>query len=149
MPSKGPVEQGRFSPAPTAARSAWIAWARLTNRTSSLASALFNQMSRSRITRPAITRPKRERKRKADANRGLAEGGPSPGVAPGNGRTERESAYRRGTPYHTPLVFETNGELVLHHRKLMPTYKERTVWGQGDGSSLATVEVNGTRIGGL
>jgi nitrilase len=38
---------------------------------------------------------------------------------------------------------------VLHHRKLMPTYKERTVWGQGDGSSLATVELNGARIGGL
>jgi nitrilase len=38
---------------------------------------------------------------------------------------------------------------VLHHRKLVPTYKERTVWGQGDGSSLATVELHGARVCGL
>src|SRR5919197_5629736 len=31
----------------------------------------------------------------------------------------------------------------------MPTYKERTVWGQGNGSSLATVALYGARVGGL
>jgi nitrilase len=51
--------------------------------------------------------------------------------------------------YNTLLIFATSGELVLHHRKLMPTYKERTVWGQGDGSSLMTVGLNGLRVGGL
>jgi len=80
---------------------------------------------------------------------GLSEAARSTAVALAIGVTERESTYSRGTLYNTLLVFDANGELVLHHRKLMPTYKERTVWGQGDGSSLTTVALNGTRIGGL
>ena len=79
----------------------------------------------------------------------LSEAARSTGVALAIGVSERESTYSRGTLYNTLLVFDANGELVLHHRKLMPTYKERTVWGQGDGSSLATVELNGARTGGL
>ena len=46
-------------------------------------------------------------------------------------------------------MLNSSGELVLHHRKLIPTYKERTVWGQGDGRSLMTVELAGARVGGL
>jgi nitrilase len=79
----------------------------------------------------------------------LAEAARSSGVALAIGVTERESTYSRGTLYNTLLVFDASGELVLHRRKLMPTYKERTVWGQGDGSSLVTVGLNGVRIGGL
>jgi nitrilase len=71
------------------------------------------------------------------------------GVAIAIGVTERESTYSRSTLYNTLLIMDSTGELVLHHRKLMPTYKERTVWGQGDGSSLVTVEVNTVRLGGL
>jgi nitrilase len=71
------------------------------------------------------------------------------GVGLAIGVTERESTYGRGTLYNTLLVFNASGELVLRHRKLMPTYKERTVWGQGDGSSLVTVDLNGARVGGL
>ena len=79
----------------------------------------------------------------------LAEAARSSGVALAIGVTERDSTYSRGTLYNTLLVFDASGELVLHHRKLMPTYKERTVWGQGDGSSLVTVALNGVRVGGL
>jgi nitrilase len=79
----------------------------------------------------------------------LSEAARSTGVALAIGVTERESTYSRGTLYNTLLVFDASGDLVLQHRKLMPTYKERTVWGQGDGRSLVTVEVSGTRIGGL
>ena len=79
----------------------------------------------------------------------LAEAARSSGVALAIGITERESTYSRGTLYNALLVFDAGGELVLHRRKLMPTYKERTVWGQGDGSSLRTVGVNGIRVGGL
>jgi nitrilase len=79
----------------------------------------------------------------------LSEAARSCGVALAIGVTERDSTYSRGTLYNTLLVFDPSGELVLHHRKLMPTYKERTVWGQGDGSSLATVGLNGIRVGGL
>jgi nitrilase len=79
----------------------------------------------------------------------LSEAARSTGVALAIGVTERESTYSRGTLYNTLLMFDASGELVLHHRKLMPTYKERTVWGQGDGSSLVTVGLNGIRVGGL
>ena len=79
----------------------------------------------------------------------VSEAARSAGVALAIGVTERESTYSRGTLYNTLLVFDASGELVLHHRKLMPTYRERTVWGQGDGSSLVTVGLNGARIGGL
>jgi nitrilase len=79
----------------------------------------------------------------------LSETARSSGVALAIGVTERESTYSRGTLYNTLLVFDASGELVLRHRKLMPTYKERTVWGQGDGSSLVTVGLNGVRVGGL
>jgi nitrilase len=79
----------------------------------------------------------------------LSEVARGAGVAIAIGVTERESTYSRSTLYNTLLIMDSTGELVLHHRKLMPTYKERTVWGQGDGSSLVTVEVNTVRLGGL
>ena len=42
-----------------------------------------------------------------------------------------------GTLYNALLVFSPDGELALHHRKLVPTNHERLVWGMGDGSGLA------------
>jgi nitrilase len=65
------------------------------------------------------------------------------------GVTEREAEYSRGTLYNTLLVFGPDGELLLRHRKLMPTYKERTVWGQGDGSTLSVLQTEVGRVGGL
>jgi nitrilase len=79
----------------------------------------------------------------------LSEAARAAGVAVALGITERDGAYSRGTLYNTLLVFDAEGELLLRHRKLMPTYKERTVWGQGDGSSLAVVALDGARVGGL
>ena len=46
-----------------------------------------------------------------------------------------------GTLYNTLLVFDADGQLVLRHRKLMPTNHERLVWGLGDGRGLETVDV--------
>jgi nitrilase len=54
-----------------------------------------------------------------------------------------------GTIYNVLLVFSPEGELVLHHRKLMPTNHERLVWGLGDGKGLTAVETPLGRIGGL
>jgi nitrilase len=65
------------------------------------------------------------------------------------GVTEREAEYSRGTLYNTLLVFGPDGELLLRHRKLMPTYKERTVWGQGDGGTLTVLPTAAGRVGGL
>ncbi len=35
------------------------------------------------------------------------------------------------------------------HRKLVPTYSERMVWGSGDGAGLSSIETGGLRVGGL
>jgi len=53
------------------------------------------------------------------------------------------------TLYNTQLTFTPDGSLLRRHRKLMPTYHERMVWGQGDGSALAAVAVNGAKVGSL
>ena len=55
----------------------------------------------------------------------------------------------RGTLYNAMLTFGADGALVNHHRKIMPTYTERMIWGQGDGSSLRAVATDVGRIGGL
>ena len=58
-------------------------------------------------------------------------------------------AERPGTIYNALLYHSPAGELVLHHRKLVPTNHERLVWGQGDGRGLRTVATPFGRIGGL
>jgi predicted amidohydrolase len=55
----------------------------------------------------------------------------------------------RGTLYNTMLTFGPDGALLNRHRKIMPTYTERMVWGQGDGGGLRSVETGAGRLGGL
>jgi nitrilase len=55
----------------------------------------------------------------------------------------------RGTLYNTMLTFEADGTLAHVHRKLVPTYTERLIWGQGDGRSLHAVDTAVGRVGGL
>ena len=55
----------------------------------------------------------------------------------------------RGTIYNALLVYSPQGELALHHRKLMPTNHERLVWGLGDGQGLETVSTELGAVGGL
>jgi nitrilase len=54
-----------------------------------------------------------------------------------------------GTLYNTQLVFDADGSLVMKRRKITPTYHERMVWGQGDGSGLKTVDTAVGRLGAL
>lgn len=54
-----------------------------------------------------------------------------------------------GTLYNTQLIFDADGKLVLKRRKLTPTFHERMVWGQGDGSGLRAVDTRVGRIGAL
>jgi predicted amidohydrolase len=51
--------------------------------------------------------------------------------------------------YNSLLFFNDRGKLVGLHRKLVPTFGERLVWGYGDGEGLRTVETKYGRIGGL
>jgi nitrilase len=61
------------------------------------------------------------------------------------GVTERDG----GTLYNTQLLFDADGALIQRRRKISPTYHERMVWGQGDGSGLRAVDSAVGRIGQL
>jgi nitrilase len=54
-----------------------------------------------------------------------------------------------GTLYNTQLLFDADGRLAQARRKLTPTYHERMIWGQGDGSGLVAVETRVGRVGQL
>jgi len=54
-----------------------------------------------------------------------------------------------GTLYNTQLLFDADGTLIQRRRKISPTYHERMVWGQGDGSGLCAVDSMVGRIGQL
>jgi nitrilase len=66
------------------------------------------------------------------------------------GVIERIDAGRgRGTLYNSLLVFGPDGALLNHHRKLVPTFTERMVWGTGDAVGLRAVDTPAGRVGGL
>lgn len=47
------------------------------------------------------------------------------------------------------MLFDANGTLVQRRRKITPTYHEKLIWGQGDGSGLRAVDTAVGRIGQL
>lgn len=54
-----------------------------------------------------------------------------------------------GTLYNAQLLFDKDGKMVQKRRKITPTFHERMVWGQGDGSGLHVVDTSVGRIGSL
>jgi aliphatic nitrilase len=67
------------------------------------------------------------------------------GVVVAIGVNERD----HGTLYNTQLAFDADGRLLQSRRKITPTYHERMIWGQGDGSGLRAVDTAVGRIGAL
>ena len=66
------------------------------------------------------------------------------------GVSERvERGPGRGTLYNAMLTVGPDGRLLNHHRKLMPTYTERMVWGAGDAEGVRAVDTPAGRVGGL
>jgi nitrilase len=79
------------------------------------------------------------------ATEAIGEAARRAGTVVAIGVSERD----HGTLYNTQLVFDADGRLVLSRRKLTPTYHERMIWGQGDGSGLRAVDTRVGRIGAL
>ncbi|MGC4094864.1 MAG: Nit6803 family nitriliase [Polyangiaceae bacterium] len=67
------------------------------------------------------------------------------GVVVSIGVNERD----HGTLYNTQLLFDADGRLAQARRKITPTFHERMVWGQGDGSGLCAVDTRVGRVGSL
>jgi predicted amidohydrolase len=66
------------------------------------------------------------------------------------GVSERVAQGRgRGTLYNSLLTIGPDGRLLNHHRKLMPTYTERLVWGAGDVEGLRSVDTPSGRVSAL
>ena len=55
----------------------------------------------------------------------------------------------RGTLYNSLITIGPDGQLLNHHRKLMPTYTERLIWGAGDVEGLRAVDTPIGRVSAL
>ncbi|MEQ9591807.1 MAG: carbon-nitrogen hydrolase family protein [Cyclobacteriaceae bacterium] len=57
------------------------------------------------------------------------------------------SGIGNGTVYNSYVLISKEGELLNHHRKLMPTFTEKMLYGLGDGHGLKAVDTDIGRVG--
>lgn len=79
------------------------------------------------------------------ATEAVADAARRHGVVVALGVNERD----HGTLYNAQLLFDADGSLALKRRKITPTFHERMIWGQGDGSGLTVVDTAVGRVGAL
>src|SRR5512133_4370262 len=91
-----------------------------------------------RLLEQAVTVP-------SAATQAIGEACEQAGMVVSIGVNERDG----GTLYDTQLLFDADGTLIQRRRKISPTYHERMVWGQGDGSGLRAVDSAVGRVGQL
>jgi len=91
-----------------------------------------------RLMREAVTVP-------SSATRAIADAAGRAEMVVSIGVNERDG----GSLFNTQLLFDADGTLIQRRRKITPTYHERIVWGQGDGSGLRAVDSAVGRIGQL
>jgi nitrilase len=91
-----------------------------------------------RLLEESVTVPSAE-------TRAIAEAAKEANMVVSLGINERDG----GSIYNTQLLFDADGTLIQRRRKLTPTYNERILWGQGDGSGLRAIDSAVGRIGQL
>ncbi|WP_221042381.1 nitrilase-related carbon-nitrogen hydrolase [Mycobacterium senriense] len=91
-----------------------------------------------RLMREAVTVP-------SPATQAIADAASRAGMVVSIGVNERDG----GSLFNTQLLFDADGALIQRRRKITPTYHERIIWGQGDGSGLRAVDSAVGRIGQL
>jgi nitrilase len=79
------------------------------------------------------------------ATHAIADAAREAGIVVSIGVNERDG----GSLFNAQLLFDADGMLIQRRRKIMPTYHERMIWGQGDGSGLQAVDSAVGRIGQL
>ncbi len=65
------------------------------------------------------------------------------------GINERNSEASNASLYNSLLYIDDAGNLLGTHRKLIPTAGERTIWSQGNGSTLEAYDTSVGKLGGL
>jgi nitrilase len=78
----------------------------------------------------------------------LCEAAKNAGIDVVIGVAERDAATG-GTVYCTLLFIGKEGRILGRHRKIKPTFNERSVWGDGDATGLRTYERPYGKISGL
>jgi aliphatic nitrilase len=91
-----------------------------------------------RLLEEAVTVP-------SDTTRAIGDAARRAGMVVSIGVNERAG----DTLYNAQLLFDSDGMLIQHRRKISPTFHERLIWGQGDGSGLQAVDSAVGRIGQL
>lgn len=64
------------------------------------------------------------------------------------GFSER-SRHSNGCLWNSNVIIGNEGEVLVHHRKLVPTFFEKLTWSPGDGYGLRVAKTKFGRIGGL
>jgi nitrilase len=85
----------------------------------------------------------------SDDTRRLCAAAAKAGAVVVMGCNELDSHPASHTIYNTLLYIDNHGRILGRHRKIMPTFVERAVWGNGDGADLAVYPTEFGRIGGL
>lgn len=65
------------------------------------------------------------------------------------GANEHDDQKAKGTIYNALFFINEKGETINHHRKLVPTFTEKMLYGQGDGHGLTSSQLSGAKVTGL
>lgn len=80
--------------------------------------------------------------------RGIQDAAKKTGTVVSVGISEKVR-YSSATLFNSNVIIGTDGEIMVHHRKLMPTFFEKLTWSPGDGYGLRVAKTKFGRIGAL